>query len=88
MRKTDNQNNSKGQATIEFTFAMVVIALVIFGLIKVYQWTGMDYAEHAWDREYFKDGSSKPPLITSEDGTIEQDNPMRTKRLNAFTRTF
>jgi len=78
----------KGQATIEFTFAMVVVALLIFGLIKTYQWIGMDYAEHAFDREYFKDGSSKPPIVTTEDGKVEKDNPVRTKRLNAFTRAF
>ncbi len=77
-----------GQATVEFTFAMVVVALLIFGLIKAYQWTGMDYAEHAFDREYTKAGESKPPIVTTEDGHVDKDKPMRTKRLNAFTRTF
>jgi hypothetical protein len=79
---------TRGQATIEFTFAMVIIALMIFGLIKIFRWTGMDYAEHAWDREYFRDGKSKPPLITTEKGEVEEDLPMRTKRMNAFTRNF
>lgn len=73
---------TRGQATIEFAFAMVVVALLIYGLIKIFHWTGMDYAEHAWDRE------RKLPITTTEDGHVEDDRPMRTKRMNAFTRAF
>ena len=39
--------NQCAQSTIEFTFAMVVVALLIYGLIKTFQWVGMDYAQKA-----------------------------------------
>ena len=70
------------QSTIEFTFAMVTVAVLIYGLIKVFQWTGMDYAEHSWDRENTR------ALEVSEDGKVAAVNMPRTKRLNAFTRLF
>lgn len=77
-----NMKNTKAQATIEYTFCMVVIALLIFGLIKIFHWTGLDYAEHSWERE------QNLPIVTDEEGGVIKDKPIRTKRMNAFTRTF
>ena len=34
----------KSQATIEFTFTMVITVLLIVGMIKVFRWTGKDLA--------------------------------------------
>lgn len=87
-KKLTRYSSKQGQATIEFTFAMVIVALMIFGLIQIFRWTGMDYAEHSWDREYTHKGKSKPPLETTETGDVAQDDQMRTKRMNAFTRAF
>ena len=44
----DNANRSAGikaQLTIEFTFTMVAVVLLIVGMIKVFHWTGNDLAE-------------------------------------------
>ena len=37
-------DRAKGQSTIEFTFAMIVIVFLIFGMIMVFRWAGMDLA--------------------------------------------
>lgn len=34
----------EAQSTIEFTFAMVVIMFIIYGLVQVFRWAGMDLA--------------------------------------------
>ena len=65
-------NFKKGQSTIEFTFAMVAVALLIYGVIKVFQWVGMEYAQKAY---------------TQQSSTILEDHP-RPQRLTAFTRKF
>ncbi|MBF0571207.1 MAG: hypothetical protein HQL12_04985 [Candidatus Omnitrophica bacterium] len=38
------RENIKAQSTIEFTFAMIVVMFLIFGLVMVFRWTGMDLA--------------------------------------------
>ena len=35
----------KGQVILEFTFCMIVILIMIFGIIKVFHWTGSDLVE-------------------------------------------
>ena len=68
----------RAQSTLEFTFAMVVIALLIFGLIKVFRWVGLDYAQKAYlqQREIVIDGS----------GQFQTE--ARRQRLDAVTRKF
>jgi len=34
----------KAQATVEFTFAMVAIMFLIYGMVMVFRWAGMDLA--------------------------------------------
>jgi len=34
-----------GQATLEFTFCMVITFFMIYGLIMVFRWVGVDLAE-------------------------------------------
>ncbi len=74
----------KGQSTIEFTFAMVVCALLIYGLLQIFRWVGMDYAERAWTI------ANKALVDKSPNPTEQQLNKdvYRSKRLNAFTRNF
>ena len=33
------------QSTIEFTFAMILVLLLIFGLIRIFRWVGMDLSD-------------------------------------------
>jgi len=41
----------KAQSTIEFTFAMVVIMFLVYGMVRVFRWTGMDLAERRWAQD-------------------------------------
>ena len=36
--------DTKAQSTIEFTFAMVAIVFLIYGMVMVFRWAGMDLA--------------------------------------------
>jgi hypothetical protein len=36
--------NTKAQSTIEFTFAMIAIMFLIYGMVMVFRWAGMDLA--------------------------------------------
>jgi len=36
--------NTKAQSTIEFAFAMVAIIFLIYGMVQVFRWAGMDLA--------------------------------------------
>ena len=35
----------KGQVILEFTFCMIVVLLMIFGVMKVFHWAGKDIVE-------------------------------------------
>lgn len=39
----------KSQATIEFTFTMVLVVLLLVGMIKVFLWTGNDLSNR-WQK--------------------------------------
>ncbi|MBI4308989.1 MAG: pilus assembly protein [Candidatus Omnitrophica bacterium] len=41
----------RGQSTIEFTFVLVVIIFLVYGLIRVFRWAGMDLAERRFAYE-------------------------------------
>ena len=34
----------KGQVILEFTFCMIIVLLMIFGITKVFTWSGREYA--------------------------------------------
>ena len=38
------REHMRGQSTIEFTFAMIVIIFLIYGMVRVFRWAGMDLA--------------------------------------------
>jgi len=37
------KNNA--QVVLEFTFAMVILFLMLYGLLKIFHWTGLDLAD-------------------------------------------
>ena len=43
--KIKNSKHSLAQVTIEFTFCMIVIVLLMYALVKAFRWAGMDLAE-------------------------------------------
>jgi hypothetical protein len=56
---------SKAQSTIEFTFAMIVVMFLIYGMVMIFRWTGMDLA----NRRYTEDTTLT--TMTSRDPTSE-----------------
>lgn len=38
----------KAQSTLEFTFAVIVIVFLIYGMVKMFRWAGMDLADRRW----------------------------------------
>jgi hypothetical protein len=45
--------NIKAQSTIEFTFAVIGTMFLIYGMVMVFRWTGMDLA----NRRFVQDNS-------------------------------
>ena len=43
-RKTRDKHLSRGQTMVEFTFCLIVILLMIYGLMRIFEWTGKDQA--------------------------------------------
>lgn len=37
--------NFHGQAILEFTFCMLVVMLMVFGVIQIFRWSGRDLVE-------------------------------------------
>ena len=42
--KYERALSKKGQVILEFTFCMIIVLLMLFGLTKVFTWVGRDYA--------------------------------------------
>lgn len=40
-----NIRRNKAQSTLEFAFSMIAMAVLMYGLILVFRWTGLDLAE-------------------------------------------
>jgi hypothetical protein len=60
------RENIKAQSTIEFTFAVISIMFLIYGMVMVFRWTGMDLA----NRRFLQDNSIAN-LDSSGDPTSE-----------------
>ena len=78
------------QSTIEFTFAMVLVALLIYGLIKTFRWVGMDYAQGAYvqrlENIYVHPAGCNPDGMNCFSEVPEDSH--RPQRLRAVTRSF
>jgi hypothetical protein len=44
--------NIKAQSTIEFTFALIVMLFLIYGMVMVFRWAGMDLANRRWSQDH------------------------------------
>ena len=36
---------TRAQSTIEFTFTMIIVLLLVYGLVRVFRWTALDLAD-------------------------------------------
>ena len=41
----------KAQSTIEFTFGVIVTMFIIYSLVQVFRWAGMDLAQRRWAQD-------------------------------------
>ncbi len=67
----------KGQSTLEFTFAMIAILFLLYGMIQVFRWVGIDMAQRQFEHRHTMGQGTSPDT---------QLNPSfyRPSRLNAF----
>ncbi len=68
----------KAQSTLEFIFAMIAGMFLLYGMVQVFRWVGMDAAQ----RQYGYNASFNKAMTT---GNMEQltSNAYRPSRLNA-----
>ncbi|MBI3314573.1 MAG: hypothetical protein HYZ86_01345 [Candidatus Omnitrophica bacterium] len=55
----------KAQSTLEFVFAMIAVMFLLYGMVQVFRWVGMDMAQ----RRYAYDASFNRAMAT---GSLEQ----------------
>jgi hypothetical protein len=58
----------KAQSTLEFTFGVVVTMFIIYGLVQVFRWAGMDLAQRRWAQD------SSMVTLTGQDPASELDS--------------
>ncbi|MCK5580880.1 MAG: hypothetical protein KAJ18_06365 [Candidatus Omnitrophica bacterium] len=63
---------SQGQSTIEFTFSMICVTLLIVGMIKIFTWTGRDLVE----RRQQHDAVLTEAVCSASDCVLRQVRPM------------
>ena len=83
-------NTEKAQAILEFTFAMVIIMLMMYSLIMIMRWVGMDFAERRIAHEQKLTEPIDEDFRRREFGTLKQLDPYFYKpiKMNAiFTGT-
>ncbi len=69
MKKTN-----KSQAIIEFTFCMIIVFLMIYAVIKIFRWTGLNLAERRRNHEaVLTQGINRGSAGT--DGPLKQIDP-------------
>ncbi len=50
----------KAQSTLEFVFAMIAAMFLLYGMVQVFRWAGMDMAQRHWayDAAFNKPGAN------------------------------
>jgi len=44
--------NDTAQSTIEFTFAVIVIMFIVYGMVHVFRWAGFDLAQRRYTQDH------------------------------------
>lgn len=72
MLKPRKNNKLYGQVIIEFTFCMIIVMLMMYSLIKIFRWTGVDLAE----RRIAHDVTLKSAVTRDYSASSLGDGPM------------
>lgn len=70
MKKFKNKSH-KGQAILEYIFAMFMVALLVYGTVKVWEWTGLDLR----DRRVHHEESLTNHISGAADSPLQQIDP-------------
>ncbi len=70
-KKRSKLPSQKAQAVMEFTFMMIMVALLAYGTIKVWKWTGLDLR----DRRVAHDEELTKNITEDADSPLEQIDP-------------
>jgi hypothetical protein len=74
MGHTNGITKDRGQSTIEFTFAMIVTFILIYALVMVFRWAGLDLAERRFAHERLLQ-MEKDPVTGAVTRPEQQLNP-------------
>ncbi|OGX27566.1 MAG: hypothetical protein A2787_05480 [Omnitrophica WOR_2 bacterium RIFCSPHIGHO2_01_FULL_48_9] len=62
-----------GQAIVEFTFSMLIVFIMIYAIVGIYQWTGIGLAE----RRMAHENSLIVPIVERHDAATFNQGPVR-----------
>ena len=65
----------KAQVILEFTFCMIIVLLMLFGITKVMTWTGREYAGRFDGHDRTLTGPFIPSYVSMGDGPSNQIDP-------------
>ena len=93
MLKRNSKQRKKAQVIIEFTFSMIIVMLMMFSLIKIFGWTGIDLVERRIGHDTTLRQAVNAPDYTSAtigDGPLGQIDPYfyQPVKMNAIWRGF
>jgi len=67
--------NKNAQAIIEFTFCMIILFIMMYGLMKVFQWSGTDLAKRRQAHDSTLKGGVVADYSVYAHGPIKQLDP-------------
>jgi len=64
------RDKSKAQSTIEFTFALVAVMLLAYGMVQIFRWAGLDLANRRFlqDNSFVIKGNDPTKMLSSNAG--------------------
>ncbi len=73
--KKNDRHLSRGQTMVEFTFCLIVILLMIYGLMRIFEWTGKDQAMRRMAHDALITTGVKRSYDNEGDGPAKQISP-------------
>lgn len=73
--KIKQSQKKYGQVILEFTFCMIVLFFMVYGVIMVFRWTGVDLAERRRAHNQMLLSPINKDWIDLQDGPMNQIKP-------------
>ena len=74
-RKRISDKLFQGQAALEFSFCMIVVFLMIYGIVMILRWTGLDLAERRRAHDTRLIAPIDQDYVNASDGPLYQVDP-------------